>query len=156
MRLALEKYGIIIFTIMFFFCFLIICGCLQKKQLSEDYPTFQPGNKDSLSYEEMKQLMENYTSPTTIPETEMAWIIFSKTWFEQHDENSRPDIVQISFPTTWLNDSPVSDNEPVILLQVPKKFLELNDVNSDPEIFTVSFPAGRFKEFPNVTTVILT
>ena len=110
----------------------------------------------NISYEEMKRLEKNYTPPSPIPESEMARIIFSKTWFMQHDEDPRTSHVRLTFPVTWLDKPPVSDNEPVILLRVPKSALELNDVNPDPEMLNVSYTAERFKEFPNMTAVNLT
>lgn len=153
MRYDIEKFEIIIFTIMFLFSVSLFCGCLQKKEISENLSAFQPGNKDSLSYDEMKLLMENYTPPPTIPESEMTQIVFSKNWFMQNDEDPRTSDVRLTFPITWLNKSPVSDNEPVILLRVPKRLLEMNDVNADPDIMTVSFQAQRFKEYPNLSAV---
>jgi hypothetical protein len=109
----------------------------------------------NITYEEMQRWEENYTPPSPIPESEMARIIFSKTWFMQNDEDPRTSHVRLTFPVTWLEKPSVSDNEPIILLRMPKSALELNDINSDPEMLTVSYTAERFKEFPNMTAASL-
>ncbi|MFA6331312.1 MAG: hypothetical protein WCX22_00020 [Methanoregula sp.] len=118
-------------------------GTLQK------LPDFQPGNKDALTYEEMQRLMKNYTPPTPVPESEMARIIFSKSWFTQNDKDPRADRVQLTFPVAWLDNPPVTGDEAVVLLRVPKRVLELDNRNPDPGMITVSYPDMYFKEFPN-------
>lgn len=107
----------------------------------------------NISYEDMKMWEKNFTQPSPIPESEMARIIFSKTWFIQNDTDPRQDEVQITFPGTWLDKSPANDNEPVILLQIPKRELELINSNSDPKMVTIIYRAERFSEFPNMTAV---
>jgi thioester reductase-like protein len=155
MRLYLKEFGKIFLTILFIMSFSLICGCIQKNESSENISVFQPGNKDSLTYEEMQQLMDNYTSPTPIPESKMEKVVFSKTWFVQNDMDSSPDNVQLTFPREWLDKPEVSDDVPVILLRVPKRLLEMNDINTDPNMITLNFRADRFKEFPNLTAVDL-
>ena len=179
MKSIQEKYCCIIFSALIVVVCIIVNGCVQTDPISPlstpvppiattpmpendrqyheippELPGFYP-NKN-ISYEDMKRFEENFTQPSPIPESEMARIIFSKTWFMQNDEDTRTSHVRLTFPVTWLDKPSVNDNEPVILLRVPKSALELNDVNSDPDLVTVSYTAERFKEFPNMTTVILT
>jgi hypothetical protein len=119
-------------------------------------PDFMPSIKDKGSYDEMQQLMRNTTFSPPVPESEMAWIVFSKTRFIQNDENPRADMVQLTFPITWLDTSPVSDDEAVVLLRVPKRLLELGNTNSDPEMITVLYPDTSFREFSNIMAINLT
>jgi len=78
---------------------------IQKDDAIPELPDFMPGIKDKPSYEEMKRLMKTTPSSPPVPESEMAWIVFSKTRFIQNDENPRADMVQLTFPITWLDTS---------------------------------------------------
>ncbi|MDD1702522.1 MAG: hypothetical protein LUQ31_06045 [Methanoregula sp.] len=117
-------------------------------------PDFMPGIEDKPSYEEMQQLMKNYSPPSPVPESEMAWIIFSKEWVMENDEDPDSDVVQLTFPATWLNKSPVSDDDAVVLLRVPARLLELQ--NTNPDMVTVTFSKDQYKEFPNISAINLT
>lgn len=119
-------------------------GTLQK------VPAFQPGINDKLSYNEEQQLLKKYVPTPSVPESEMAQVIFSKTWFTQNDKDPQSDMVQLTFPVTWLNTPDVSDNEAIVMLRVPKKMLELDDTNSDSGMITVSYPETMFEGFSNL------
>ena len=129
---------------------------VQKDNAIPELPDFMPGIKDKPSYEEMKRLMKTTPSSPPVPESEMARIIFAKTWFMQNDEDPQADEVQLTFPVTWLDTPPVSDDEAIVLLRIPKRLLELGDINSDPEMITVSYPVTRFREFSNLNAINLT
>jgi hypothetical protein len=113
-------------------------------------PTFKPSMNDKLSYEEEHRLLKNYVPSPPIPESDMAEVIFSKTWFIQNKKDTQSDNVQLTFPVTWLSKTQVSDNEAVVMLRVPKKMLELDNTNSDSNMITVEYPKKMFEEFSNL------
>lgn len=119
-------------------------------------PDFLPSISDKLSYDEEQRLIKNYTPTPPVPESEMARIIFSKKWFLQNDKDPQSDMVQLTFPVTWLDKTAVSDNEAVVMLHVPKRLLELQNTNPDPQMMTVSFSENWFKEFPNMSSINFT
>ncbi|MFA6331311.1 MAG: hypothetical protein WCX22_00015 [Methanoregula sp.] len=128
----------------------------QKDGTIQKLPDFMPSIKDKVSYEEMQRLMKNYTPPPPVPESDMARIIFSKSWFTQNDKDPRADRVQLTFPVAWLDNPPVTDGEAVVLLRVPKRVLKLDDMNPDPGMITVSYPDMYFREFSNLMMINLT
>jgi hypothetical protein len=113
-------------------------------------PDFQPSINDKLSYDEEQRLIKDYVPSPSVPESDMAKILFSKTWFIQNDKDPRSDLVQLTFPETWLNNPLVSEGESIIMLRIPERMLELDDTNSDPELITVSYPNEMFEGFSNL------
>ena len=118
-----------------------------------EHPEIKYGINEKLSYDEEKRLIQNFTPSSTIPESEMARIIFSKSWFLQNDEDPQPDIVRLTFPAAWQNSSQVNENESVVLLRVPKRMLEIDDSNPDPLAITVSYPYRYFREYSNLQAI---
>ena len=111
------------------------------------------GINDKLSYEEEQLLIQNYSPSDLVPESDMARIIFKKSWLVQSDEDPRSGTVRLTFPATWLNTSFVSNNESLVLLRVPKRMLDQDDTNSDPEMITVSYPKRMFMEFSSMNAI---
>jgi len=114
------------------------------------FPDFQPGIIDKLSYEEEIECEKSLPSTPSLPESDIAQIILSKTWFLQNDEDARSEIVQITIPTNWLNKAPVNESESIVLLRIPKRMLELDNINVDPSQITVSYPVDMFKFYSNI------
>jgi|Deesub1362B_J571_1020462.scaffolds.fasta_scaffold05714_3 hypothetical protein len=84
------------------------------------------------------------TSPP-LPESELTHIPFPKTWLLENDADENPDLVKVTFPASWIDNSPeVSSDEPIVLLRVPKKMLRLDDLNEDPELITIQYPKDWF------------
>jgi hypothetical protein len=125
----------------------------QSDAITQKLPAFMPSIKDKISYAEMKRLEKDYVPPEPIPESEIAQIIFPKTWVIRNDEDSRADKVELTFPVSWLDKSPASDDEAIVVLRVPRKLLELIDTNPNPAMITISYPNGRLKEFPNLKEI---
>ena len=119
-------------------------GTLQK------LPDFQPGINDKLSYEEEQRLLKKYVQSPSVPESDMAQVIFSKTWFTQNDNDPQSDMIQLTFPVTRINTPDVKDDEAIVMLRVPKKMLELDDTNADSGMITISYPENMFEGFSNL------
>ncbi|MDW7726715.1 MAG: hypothetical protein SCH70_06300 [Candidatus Methanoperedens sp.] len=114
---------------------------------------FQPSINDKLSYEEELRLIKNYTPTPPMPDSDIARIVVPEAWLLPNDEDARIDIVKITFPVDWLNKTQVSDNEPIVLLRIPKKMLGLDDTNEDPNRITISYPVDMFEFYTNITAM---
>jgi hypothetical protein len=84
-----------------------------------------------------------------VPDSEMYHIVFSLDWLLANDAEPGPSTVNITFPESWLDDSPEirSDDSPVYL-DIPKKLLNDNNSSNDPDFVTVVFPNRYFEGIP--------
>jgi hypothetical protein len=107
---------------------------------------------------------------TPLPESEIARIVFSKAWLLQNDEDAKPDVVKITFPTTWVDEKyllsstvppvggqikEISADEPIVMLSLPKEMLKSFDINQDPDIITISYPADKLEFYKNIAALAL-
>ena len=84
-----------------------------------------------------------------LPKSELAYIVFSKTWLLENDQNENPDIIKVTFPISWLNRQPEISRGDRVVLNIPKRMLMLNDSDKDSKTFTVSLPVDMFKGYSN-------
>ena len=70
-----------------------------------------------------ERVKPNPDSPP-IPESELTHIVIPESWLINNDQDERPEIIKIAVPKSWLDNPPkVDENEPVVLLRIPKMML---------------------------------
>jgi hypothetical protein len=84
-----------------------------------------------------------------VPDSEMYHIVFSLDWLLANDAEPGPSTIKITFPESWLKDSPEpgADDSPVYL-DIPRKLLNDNNSSKDPDFVTVVFPNRYFEGIP--------
>jgi hypothetical protein len=93
--------------------------------------------------------MFEFTPSEPLSESELTRITFSKEWLLENDVEPEPGTVKITFPASWLDESPpVSANDESVELTVPTKMLNAHNESTNPAQITVSFPNYYFKGLP--------
>ncbi len=84
-----------------------------------------------------------------MPESELTRITFSKNWILENDVEPDPGTVKITFPASWLEESPsVAPDDEGFELTVPTDMLNAHNESTNPEEITVSFPVYYFEGLP--------
>jgi hypothetical protein len=93
--------------------------------------------------------MFEFTPSEPLPESELTRITFSKEWLLENDVEPDPGTVKITFPASWLEESPPVDaGDESIELTVPTDMLNAHNESTNPDEITVSFPVYYFDGLP--------
>lgn len=113
---------------------------------------FASDGPDPLSIADKKtypEFYEPFTPSEPIPESELCYLNFSEEWILKNDVDPDPETVEITFPASWLKETPsITKDEKVIELVVPTILLEAHNVSKNAEEITVSFPNYYFDGLP--------
>ncbi|MDW7774761.1 MAG: outer membrane lipoprotein carrier protein LolA [Methanosarcinales archaeon] len=96
-------------------------------------------------------------------ESELISFVFPEAWLLENDENEDPEIINLSFPSSQLNNlliydeeyseyltpEDITDNEKVVLLKMPKTMFKF--FNKDPDTVAINFPIEKFESYPNIS-----
>jgi len=82
---------------------------------------------------------------TSVPESEMTHLTFSRKWLLENNAEPSSDLIKITFPAWWLQQPPeIPEDEETAELSVPMRLLMDHNTSENPDEITVAFPSHYF------------